>query len=89
MIYVCIEARVINNRDSSSSRKIAHEAGIPKHHGHRNGRKNRHNRRIPQASIHGVLGVQKRNGKRQNSGGAHELSGVEDDGGEDSEEPDD
>lgn len=69
-------------------RKIAHEKGIPKHDGHRNGRKNRRHQRISQASIHGVLGLQKRNGKRHNGGGAHELSGVEEDGGEDSDEPD-
>ncbi|KAJ8129961.1 hypothetical protein O1611_g3669 [Lasiodiplodia mahajangana] len=83
------EQKLSGNYDSSSSRKIAHEEGIPKHHDHRDDRKNRHHRRIPQASIHGVLGVQKRNGKRQNGSGTHELSGLEDDSGEDGEEPDD
>lgn len=74
---------------TSSLRRILHEKGIPKRHGHRKGHKYKHNRRTLQASIRGVLGVRKRNGKFANSGGAHALSGVEDDGGEDSEEPDD
>jgi hypothetical protein len=40
-----------------------------------------------QASINGVLGVQKRKVTRRTAGGAHELSGIEDDGGEDSDDP--
>ena len=73
---------------SSSSRKIAREKGIYKRRGRKNGRKNRH-RRVPRWSSRGVLGVQKRNGKRQNGGGPHELSGAEEEGGEDSEDPED
>ncbi|KAF2972293.1 hypothetical protein GQX73_g1301 [Xylaria multiplex] len=76
----------LDQEQNSSSRKTAHE-DIPKRHGRRNGRKIRYHQRMLQASIHGVLGVQKRNGKRQNGGGTHELSGVDDDSGEDSEEP--
>ncbi|RYC61876.1 hypothetical protein CHU98_g4325 [Xylaria longipes] len=79
----------LDQEQKLSGNYIAHEKGIPKRHNRRNGQKNRHHRRLLQASINGVLGVQKRNGKRQNGGEAHELSGIEDDSGEDSEEPDD
>ncbi|KAH8167144.1 hypothetical protein CIB48_g1119 [Xylaria polymorpha] len=79
----------LDQEQKLSGNYIAHEKGIPKHYDRRNGRKNRRRRPFLQASINGVLGVQKRNGKRQNGGGAHELSGAEDDGDEDSEEPDD
>ncbi|TRX98275.1 hypothetical protein FHL15_000920 [Xylaria flabelliformis] len=78
----------LDQEQKLSGNYIAHEKGTPKHQDRKKGRENKHHRRLLQASINGVLGVQKRNGKCR-SGGAHEMSGTEDDGGEDSEEPDD
>ncbi|KAJ2990455.1 hypothetical protein NUW58_g2943 [Xylaria curta] len=79
----------LDQEQKLSGNYTAHEGGIPKRRNRGDGHKDKHHRRVHQASFNGVLGVQKRNGKRQNGGGAHQLSGVEDDGGEDDEEPDD
>ncbi|KAK6957455.1 Fe-S cluster-binding ribosome biosynthesis protein [Daldinia eschscholtzii] len=76
----------LDQEQKLSGNYTALETGVPHDNGQHEGHKHHHN--TPSASDTGVLGVQKGGLSRRENGSAHEISGMDADGGEECDDPD-